>query len=152
MSIEYVLYSLGLSIAIHGISLVSYVFRKKTRAFITFLATSATNMAGFSILLILLFKHPEELTKIDLTKYLWLTSGIFSLIMLTIQVYIILNYRARLKNSSNYHYNYFGKKVYDGGHVQKKEFGVFMISVPFLLLAGAYFVARLINLIRAGSL
>lgn len=152
MPIEYVLYSLGVSIAIHGISIVSYVFRKKNRAFIAFLVTSATNMAGFSILLLILFKYPDEASQVDMTRYLWLSSGIFSLIMLTIQVYIITNYRARLKDSSNYHYNYFGKKVYEGGHVQKKEFGVFMISVPFLLLAGAYFVARLINLIRTGSL
>jgi hypothetical protein len=74
-------------------------------------------------------------------------SGLMMIIMITIKASIIRNIWKRAKDPANYHFNFFGKKVLDSKAVLQEEVFIFLFTVPFFLLAGAYFFARLVNLI-----
>lgn len=69
------------------------------------------------------------------------------MIMIMIKAGIIRNIWKRAKDPTNYHFNYFGKKVLDSRVVLQEEVYIFLFTVPFFLMSGAYFFARLVNLI-----
>ncbi|HNW29472.1 MAG TPA: hypothetical protein PKN50_13430 [Spirochaetota bacterium] len=76
---------------------------------------------------------------------LWFLSGILLVITLTLRISIVVRVYNRAQLPDNYHYNYFGKKVYHPGILKSVEVVLFFISVPLLLIGGAYFIARFIR-------
>ncbi|MCL2156020.1 MAG: hypothetical protein FWH53_10175, partial [Leptospirales bacterium] len=64
------------------------------------------------------------------------------------QIRIFIKIYKRSKDPENYHVNYFGKKVLHSTVISKMDFLVFLGAIPFLLMAGAYFIAKLINYLR----
>lgn len=58
----------------------------------------------------------------------------------------------RSKNPDYYTINFFGKKVYPNGLINQKEFITLFLTMPFFLLVGAYFVARLVNILMYGNI
>jgi demethoxyubiquinone hydroxylase (CLK1/Coq7/Cat5 family) len=71
---------------------------------------------------------------------------------LMIQISILKEIYLRSQEPENFHYNFFGKKVLHPSVVKPSFLLAFLFSMPFLLLAGAYFVARLINIFLFGHL
>ena len=72
-------------------------------------------------------------------------SGLFSLIMLLIQIVILIIIYRRSKDPENYHLNFFGKKVFHNGLVKSLEVTVFLACAPCFLFSGAYFAAKIIT-------
>lgn len=82
----------------------------------------------------------------------WLGSGFIMVMMVGIKVKIFIDIYKRSKNPDKYHFNYFGKKVYNASVTKPKEVGIFVITIPLFLFSGSYFIAKLINIILSGKL
>ena len=83
--------------------------------------------------------------KLNYTFIFWILSGLIMGVALYYQILIIVNLYKRRRNHEFYHYNIFGKKVFKNEIVLNRELWIFLITIPFFLLPGGYFVARLIN-------
>ncbi len=129
----------------HIYSLVTYVTNKGEGSLKTFINTTLSNiiLAGACIVYIML--KPEMARKVDLKFLTWIMSGIVLGVTVLIQINIFIRIYRRAKDPSNYHTNFFGKKVLHSSVVSRMEMAVFFGSMPFLMMAGAYFTARLVN-------
>jgi hypothetical protein len=88
---------------------------------------------------------PEMARSVDLKFLTWVMSGIILVITIVIKVEIFRRIYRRIKDPSNYHLNFFGKKVLHASVVTRLEIAVFFGTMPFFLMAGAYFIARGVN-------
>ena len=152
MIIYALLFLLVISFFIHIASIIYYVVNKTKTAFNLFVSTLVSNMALSLAMIIFVLNKPDLIKNLDIKFILWVMSGIVLVIMLNIKISILRNVYKRSKDPANYHLNYFGKKVYGEGVIKKREFFTFLVTLPFFLLMGAYFVARLINLFIYGHI
>lgn len=152
MIVIIVLFLLLASFFVHIISMVFYFMTKKNSLFNIFFATSLTNILVGIALSILALKHPEMIRHLDLRMISWAITGFVMFLTLALKIWIFRNIWKRSKDPAFYHINYFGKKVYEEGLVTKYEFVAIFISLPFFLILGSYFVARLVNLVMYGHL
>ncbi len=90
---------------------------------------------------------PESIQTVNLKLILWIVSGFILIVLLFLKIMIIVKILKRTKDPEFYTINFFGKKVYEKGVVRQSEFLTLILTMPFFLMIGAYFVARLINLI-----
>lgn len=139
---------------IHMCLLTLYVAQKKKNKglFRGFLLTAFLN---FSVMLSLTFiavQKPNMIQDVDFQFLLWVLSGFIGLFVFLVQVGIFVRVFTRFRNPRNYHFNYFGRKVYHKEVVLKSEIFIMFVSLPFFLLIGAYFIARLINLFLYGHI
>jgi len=156
MIVTVLLLLLVLSFTIHIAFLASYVSsqtpERKKQLLTAFLVTGATNMGGMVGIIIVAMKYPELIQKVDLKFVLWLLSGMAFIIVFLLQVRVFVNIYRRAQDPNFYDINFFGKKVYRKGIIKQTEFISVFGTVPIFLLIGAYFVARLMNMILYGHL
>jgi hypothetical protein len=69
-------------------------------------------------------------------------------IALFLKIRIFYRIYKRSKDPNNYHVNYFGKKVLHSTVISRFDLLIFFGAMPFLLIAGAYFIAKLIIYLR----
>ena len=146
------LISFTLSFSVHICILFIYLLRKEKIYFILFLATAFLNMIIAMTLMFIALQHPEKIRTINLQKILWMFSGVVTFLLLFVKIVFFIRIFARTKNPDNYHLNYFGKKVYHASIIKKSEFILLLITIPFFLMIGAYFTARLMNFLLYGRL
>ncbi len=151
MFLNIVIITLILSVSIHGASIVFYFLNRKNITFLIFIGTFITNLISFGLLFYYFYKNPVNLKEINFIFYAFLLSGFTSILLLSIKINIARKIIKRRKDKNMYHLNYFGKRVYHGEIILKKELTIFIGSIPFFLLTAAFFVAVIINLIRFGS-
>lgn len=96
--------------------------------------------------------YPQRFKQINLLFLYWIISGYLMLMMILIKIHIFRKIYKRHQDPSNYHFNFFGKKVMDTSSITNREMRQFMITIPIFLFSGSYFVARLVNLILFGRL
>ncbi len=82
--------------------------------------------------------------------FFWLLSGFIAALLFIMKVIIFLNVYRRSRDPAWYHFNYFGKKVYEKGIVKKIELIIIYISMPFFLVFGAYFISGLLSIFNEG--
>jgi len=152
MVIILLLFLLLSSFIVHIYALVFFLLYKSRNLFNAFFATALTNILVGIILSIFVLKKPELVRSIDMMLVLWGISGFIMLLLLSLKIAIFRNIYKRSKDPAFYHLNYFGKKVYEKGIIKQYEFLTVIISMPFFLMMGAYFVARLINLFLYGHI
>ncbi len=154
MIVTVLLISLVISFFIHLCIVALYVAtRGKSRAlFVAFLVTFCSNFILMLLLSFIAVSKPHLIQKINFNYLIWILSGVIGFFILLIQVGIFFRIYWRCKDPKNYHYNYFGKKVYHQDVASKAEVAVMFLSLPFFLLIGAYFVARLFNLFFYGHI
>lgn len=140
-----------LSLIGHIASLVFFIKTKENRYVRWFANTAIVNIIFAGIITIYVIYDPTALCGINLGRILWLISGLITFIMLGIQCVIFKRLFQRMRDPAYYHYNYFGKKVLNSGVVTKGEVYTFFFSIPFLLLFGSFFVAKIINFIKYGT-
>jgi len=141
-----------ISLIAHIYFLVYYFLSKKYKLFKWIITTAISNSlyaCGISLLVIFNLGMHENL---DFDFLLWLQSGIIMIIMICIKSFLLWNIYLRYKHSENYRYNYFGKKILHSTVNNSNEIYIFLITSPFFLFGGAYFLARLFNLILYGHL
>jgi hypothetical protein len=140
-----ILLLLFISIFSHLYYLFSYIKTRLEKYFRRFLNTAVFNLfLGGTCIIIAIFK-PEEIRKIKGPMAIWFISGFLLILTLTLQVSIFIRVYRRVQLPENYHYNFFGKKVYHPSVLKSVEVVLFFISVPLFLIGGAYFIARLIR-------
>jgi len=88
------------------------------------------------------------MSEVDVIRVAWILSGIIMFIALSVKIRIFIKIYQRSKDPANYHTNYFGKKVLHSTVVSKFDLMIFFGTMPFSLIAGAYFIAKLINYLR----
>ncbi len=152
MVIYALLFLLLISFFSHITSIVFYILNKSKKVFNFFVSTLVTNMCLSLGLIIAALRSPETIKNLNVQLILWVLSGIVLAITLFIQIAVLRIVYLRTKNPDFFHFNYFGKKVYESGVIKKSEFFSFLITLPFFLIIGAYFVARLINYIMYGHI
>ncbi len=140
-----------ISISIHVRYIIVYIQKRQKKYFNLFLATALSNTIIALTLSIAAFFNPDQIRRLNLQFIIWLVSGVIAIALLIFKVVIFIRIYKRMKNPENYHKNFFGKKVYHSSVVKQNEYGALLLSMPFFLIAGAYFVARLINLIMSGK-
>lgn len=138
--------ALQTSIFIHIYCLVGYISSKTMAYFRYFMITVATNVFISIIIAFIVAMDPTILKGIKLDAVWFLEAGLIFIYMMSVKIritWIIIN---RLKNPENYHLNVFGKKIYNTTIVNFREVMTYFVTFPFTLMAGAYFVVRIIRM------
>ncbi|HOW82251.1 MAG TPA: hypothetical protein PK573_06815 [Spirochaetota bacterium] len=143
MIVDALLLLLLMSFSIHILILIFYLLSKTRALFIWFLATAFSNFIIGMILTVVAIRNPERIRTMNLEFISWVLSGFISLFMLSIKIYLATRIYRRRRDPSSYHYSYFGKKVYNVATVKNYEVAIFILSMPFFLICGAYFLAKL---------
>jgi hypothetical protein len=138
---------LQISFSLHIYALVLYVLRRENKYLKGFINTTISNVLLAGIITFLAITNTNYVSKVDFKFLLWLMMGFLMLIMLFIKISIFRAIYKRSKDPQHFHYNYFGKKVLHGTVVKFEEILIFFFTMPFFLFCGAYFIARLFNLL-----
>lgn len=152
MIIRIFLLFLQISFTAHIYFLVQFILRKENAYLKRFINTAISNIVLAGALTVLVIFRPDLIRDVNLKFLLWIMSGLIMLIMLMIKITIMRNMFKRSKDPANYHFNYFGKKVLHSKVVLQEEVYIFLFTIPFFLFCGAYFFARLVNLLLYKSL
>lgn len=134
------------SLFIHIYCLVGYISTKKMEYFRYFMITAVTNMLLSIALATIVMTDSKLLRGIRLDVIYVLEAGLIFIYMMTIKVRIIVIIIRRLRDPNNYHFSHFGKKIYNTSIVNFQEVATFFITFPFTLIAGAYFVVRVLRM------
>lgn len=146
MLIVLLLLLLFISILFHAYYLTRYVRIRSESYLRKYINTAAINIFIGGICIIIAIFKPEEIRKLKAPLLLWFMSGSFMIMAFALQTSIFIRVYRRSKLPEHYHYNFFGKKVLHSSVATPIEIAVFFASIPMLVVAGAYFVARLIRL------
>lgn len=152
MIIIILLLLLLMSFCIHIFFLVLYVTRVQKKHLQWFINTAVTNILLAGCITFLVAWKPTLIRNVDPAFTLWLISGLVLIITLGLKISLFKRLYRNMQDPKNYHLNFFGKKVLHPGAVSKVDMLVFFMTMPFFLMAGAYFVARLVNLIMFGRI
>jgi len=152
MIIVILLFLLLLSFCVHILVLILYVTRAQKKHLQWFLNTAVSNIVIAGTISFLLVWKPAVIRNINPAFTLWLLSGLVLIVTLAIKIGLFRRMYRNMQDPKNYHYNFFGKKVLHPEAVSKLDVLAFFGTMPFFLMAGAYFVARLVNLIITGRL
>lgn len=152
MIILLIILLLIISFLLHMYALVQYIQKRKRRYLTYFLNTTISNIILALGLIFFSLYDPNLISRINVKLLFWMVSGLILVLMLIVQIIIFRQMYLRAQEPEHYHLNFFGKKVLHSSVVKPTYIMGFFVSMPFLLFAGAYFVARLINLILYGQL
>lgn len=152
MIISSLLIALSFSFCFQISVIILYVSSKKDIYYKAFLGTFVINTILMIVVSVLALSSPEMVRKVNLKLLLWILSGFILLVILFIKITVVIKILRRAKDPSFYTINFFGKKVYEKGIVKQSEFLTLILTMPFFLLIGSYFIARLINLIMYGHI
>jgi len=136
---------LFLSLATHLSYLVRYIQSRNQKHLQSYIITAVSNVAISGALIYVALTRPEQIQKIKFPLMMWLITGFAMVGMFMIQFTIFRRVWLRSKMPEHYHYNFFGKKVLHGSVLRTYEVVLFFSSIPVFLLAGAYFVAKLLR-------
>ena len=150
MALYIILISLAFSFCLQLLVIIQYLSTKAESYYRIFLGTFVINTILMVVTSIFMFRTPMHFYKLDLRLIMWIISGFVLFILLFLKITILVRIYKRAKDPAFYSINFFGKKVYEKGIVKQSEFVTIFLSMPFFLIIGAYFIARLINMIRFG--
>ncbi len=152
MIIYVLFFCLLTSFTLHAVIIGLYIKKKDQIYFYWFIATVALNMGIALALIILSLNRPDLIRQLNLKFFFWLLSGFVTILLFCLKVAIFRNIYKRSKDPNWYHFNHFGKKVFEKGIVKQVEFLGIFGSLPFFLFIGAFFVSRLINMMLYGQM
>lgn len=136
---------LFLSLAFHISYLVKYIQTREPVYLHRYVLTTITNVIVSGGLIFVALYKPMVIQKIKFPLMMWIITGFIMVMTLMAQITIFQRVYQRSKLPENYHYNFFGKKVLHPTVLKPGEVAFFFASVPMFLLAGAYFVAKLLR-------
>ena len=151
MFIYILLISLSFSFCLQILVIIQYLSTKSESYYRIFLGTFVINTILMVVTSILMFRTPVHFYNLDVNLLLWIISGFVLIGLLFLKLAILIRILKRAKDPAFYSINFFGKKVYEKGIVRQSEFVTVFLSMPFFLIIGSYFIAKLINIIRFGS-
>jgi hypothetical protein len=152
MFIFILLITLSFSFCLQILVIIQYLSTKSESYYRTFLGTFIINTILMVITSVAIFKDASSLLAIDIKFILWIVSGFVLIFILFIKISTIMKIYRRTKDPQFYSINFFGKKVYEKGIIKPYEFLTLILTMPFFLMVGSYFIARLINMVLYGHL
>lgn len=152
MFIFILLITLSFSFCLQILVIIQYLSTKSESYYRTFLGTFIINTVLMVITSVSLFRDSSDLATIDLKLIFWIVSGFGLIFILFLKISTIIKIYKRSKDPQFYSINFFGKKVYEKGIVRPYEFLTLVFTMPFFLMVGSYFLARLINMLLYGHL
>lgn len=152
MFIFILLITLSFSFCLQILVIIQYLSTKSESYYRTFLGTFIINTILMVITSIAIFKDSSSLLAVDIKFILWIVSGFVLIFILFIKISTIMKIYKRTKDPQFYSINFFGKKVYEKGIIKPYEFLTLILTMPFFLMVGSYFIARLINMVLYGHL
>lgn len=147
MVITSLLIALSFSFCFQIAVIILYLSSKRDLYYKTFLGTFIINTILMVITSTIALTSPSSIQKINVKFVLWVISGLITLVLLFLQVTILVRVYIRSKDPDFFDINFFGKKVFRKGIIKQSEFLTFILTIPFFLMVGSYFVARFVNLI-----
>jgi hypothetical protein len=147
MVISSLLIALSFSFCFQIAIIILYLSSKKDLYYKTFLGTFIINTILMVITSAVALTSPLSIQRINVKFILWIISGLIMIVLLFLQVTILFRIYRRSKDPDFFDFNFFGKKVFRKGVMKQSEFLTFILTIPFFLMVGSYFVARLANLI-----
>ena len=151
MLIYGLLFLLLTSFLVHIITIVIYVRTKDKKYFFWFIATVFSNIVVAGALMVVALTRSYLVKELNIRFFFWLLSGFIASLMFIMKLIIFRNVYRRSRDPAWYHFNYFGKKVYEKGIVRQIELVIIYISMPFLLMFGAYFISGLLAMFKGGK-
>jgi hypothetical protein len=140
------------SFTFHAVVIILYIKNKDKLYFFWFIATVVLNMLIAMGLIVITLTKPYLIRQLNLKFFFWLLSGFVTILLFCIKAAIFMNIYNRSKDPKWYHFNHFGKKVFEKGIVKQVEFLGIFVTLPFFLIIGAFFVSRLINMMLYGRM
>jgi len=151
MFISILIITLSFSFCLQILVIIQYLSTKGLFYYNVFLGTFFINTILMIYTFYLLLKNPVAFLNVDMKFTSWVISGFVLIIILFIKINTLIKIYRRSQDPACYTINFFGKKVYEHGLVNKQEFMTLFITMPFFLIVGSYFIARLINIILYGK-
>lgn len=133
---------LQISIFIHIQFITAYIIQKKNSSLKGFLVTTITNFIIGMAMLIVMLDDPDVLKRFKVEPMMVVESGLAFFFLLFIKIRITVRVIKRVKNPDFYDISFFGKKVYKLDVVKKSELAIYILSMPFTLVTGAYFLVN----------
>lgn len=152
MFISILLITLSFSFCLQIMVIFQYLSTKSESYYKIFLGTFIINTILMVISSVAILRDSSTFTKIDVKFILWIISGFILIFILFIKVSTIIKIVKRTKDPQFYSINFFGKKVYEKGIIKPYEFLTLILTMPFFLMVGAYFLARLFNILLYGHM
>lgn len=147
MIISSLLIALSFSFCFQIAIIILYLSSKRDLYYKTFLGTFIINTILMVITSTIALTSPLSIQRINVKFILWVISGLISIVLLFLQSTILVRIYMRSKDPDFFDINFFGKKVFRKGIIKQSEFLTFILTIPFFLMVGSYFVARLVNLL-----
>ena len=142
--IKYLFILFAISVTVHIYTLIMFLMTKKSKHVVGFVATAIVNIAIAIVFVVIVLKNPS-LIRGNIDFFVWVFSGFMALALFLLKVKIFITIYRRTKDENYYRLNYFGKKILKTGIISNKEYMTLMLSMPFFLLSGAYFIAKLVS-------
>jgi hypothetical protein len=136
---------LFVSLGLHIAYLVKYIQTRDPDYLNRYVLTTISNVIISGGLIFVALYKPMIVQKIKFPLMMWIITGFIMVITLMAQITIFQRVYQRSKLPENYHYNFFGKKVLHPSVLKPGEVAFFFGTVPLFLLAGAYFIAKLLR-------
>ena len=136
---------LFVSVTLHILYLTRYIQTHDEKYLKKYILTTISNVMISGGLIYSALYKPVMVQRINFSLVMWLLSGAVMILMLSVQIILFKRTYKRAQMPENYHFNFFGKKVIHNSVIKPLELGIFFVTMPFLLLCGAYFVAKLIR-------
>jgi len=109
-----------------------------------FMTTSGVFIIGIIILVIMML-YPDVVAKFQMQRMMVLESGLIFSFLIFIKARITVRVFKRVKSPDFYDISFFGKKVYKLEVVKKSELAIYILSMPFTLITGAYFLVNILT-------
>lgn len=135
----------------HVAIIVIYIRTRDKKYFFWFIATVFSNVVLAGSLMVTALTSSYLIKELNIRFFFWLLSGFVAALMFIMKAVIFRNVYRRSRDPAWYHFNYFGKKVYEKGIVKQIELVIIYISMPFFLMLGAYFISGLLSMYKAGK-
>ena len=152
MFISILLITLSFSFCLQILVIIQYLSTKSESYYRVFLGTFIINTVLMIITSIAILRDSSSVVLIDIKFILWIVSGFVLIFILFIKISTIVKIYKRTQDPLYYSINFFGKKVLEAGIIKQSEFLTLLLTMPFFLMVGSYFIARLINMVLYGHI
>jgi hypothetical protein len=134
---------LQISILVSIQFLTSYFGERKKGSFQGVIVTTSFSFLIGIVLLIIMMYAPDIISKFNIQTMMVPESGLIFFFLVFVKTRITIRVLKRVKSPDYYDISFFGKKVYRLNVVKKSELAIFILSMPFTLITGAYFLVNI---------
>ncbi len=145
-AITILIFAFEVSFLLHILFLIDYISSKQNRDFYGFLGTAFTNISLAISMVLLVMRDPMIIGSLKKELIVLVASGILFIFMLIIKTKMLLSLFSKMRDPANYHYSFFGKKIYEKSIFSMKDLAIYFFTVPITVLSGAYFIVSLIRM------